>query len=270
MLFQHIYKEIGESQTIFYGWFDAMHTRIDIAFCNVTEPEGIALIESICSEIQKMESIFNRFDPKSEISLVNSLAAIEPLKISTELFNVLSACISYHRLTFGTFDITVQSFERYKDGINDIVLNTADSTVFLSNKSVHLDLNGYLKGYALDKIKELCVKNSCVDALINVGNSSICGLGNHPNGDGWRINLPDNNQSIILKNQCMSNSGNTPSHTHIINPRLGEFIDHHNIISVLCESAARAEVLSTALCVCEPEQINQILVNLGGKLPLSN
>lgn len=267
MLYQHIYKEINTHQTIFYAWFDAMHTRIDIALCNLTEAEGCVLIESICAEIQRIESICNRFDEKSELSAVNLFAATQPYKISSELYQVLFACKQFKRMTFGAFDITIQSFNGYKNGVNDIVLDESTSTVYFANKNVQIDLNGYIKGYALDKAKELCQKNKCTDALMNFGNSSVCGLGNHPNGEGWQINLPNNNQSVALKNECMSNSGNTMNHTHIIDPKQWTFINHTNVTSVLCRSAAHAEVLSTALCVCEPEQINQILTNFKGTLP---
>ncbi len=66
------------------------------------------------------------------------------------------------------------------------------------------------KGYALETIKSIL--NECVieNALINMGNSSVLALGNHPVGTGWKVN------NILLHNECLTTSGNDSPNVGIL------------------------------------------------------
>lgn len=250
-----------------HGAIDAMHTRIDIALCNLDEGSSIILLDNIVNEIRKIEFLSNRFDPQSELSHVNRLAALNPYKISNELYSILEKYLDYKELTFGAFHITIQSLDNYRQGIKDIVLDADSEAISFNNPNVQIDLNGFIKGYALDKIKTLLLDAKCDNALMNMGNSSILALGNHPNGKGWKVNLPENvNEFVTLHNQCLTNSGNSSNHLHIINPQTAKAGCITAIISVITDNAADGEVLSTSLCVSEPELKEHICERLGGRI----
>lgn len=269
MQFQHLFKQTDTEKAVFYAWLSAMHTRIDVALCNFSEENSMVLLEKICKEIKRIEQMADRFDAQSEISKMNRLAAIEPFTVSTELYTILEDCVQYNRTTFGAFDITVQSLNDYRQGINDIVLDPDAKTVFFKNINVQVDLCGFIKGYALDRVRAMLTDSNCINALANFGNSSVCALGNHPNGKGWKINLPNQGKdSINLFNQCLTNSGNSADHFHIIHPETGKFGESTEIVSIITENAIDGEVLSTALCVCEPELKDIICKKLKGKLPM--
>ena len=51
--------------------------------------------------------MLSNYKPESEWSEVNRLAAEHPVKVSPELFDLLSACVEYSRESEGAFDITV-------------------------------------------------------------------------------------------------------------------------------------------------------------------
>ncbi len=227
-----------------------MHTRVDIALCNLPETDSLLLSEKIYNEIKRIEKLANHFDSKSEISKVNSTAAQIPVEISSELYYIILGCIRYNKKTKGAFDITVNSKNNYRGGIQDIVLNQAGKTVFFKNENVQIDLCGYIKGYALSSAKKILIENGCFNALISMGNSSVFALGNHPNGKGWKINLPEKEtETVTLFNQCLTTSGNTDGHIHIVNPKTGQPPESKQVISVVTRNAVAGEVLSTALCV---------------------
>ncbi len=252
MQFQHQYKQIGAGKSVFYAWFGAMHSRMDVLFCDWNEEKSAELLRAMCKEIERIELLADRFDPQSELSKVNRMAAIEPLEISAELFGILQDCVRYYDLSLGAFDITVQSFNNYRLGIADIQLNEHSSTVFFKNSNVQIDLCGYIKGYALDRAKKMISDQGLDSALLNFGNSSVCAVGNHPHGTGWKINLPGSKERCVtLLDQCLTSSGNAADHLHIIQPQTGEFGKVADVISVITENAARGEVLSTSLCVCD-------------------
>lgn len=251
MNIQHIFRQYSPEESIFYAWFAAMHTRIDIAFCHLPEYDSLYLATEIQKETLRIENLANRFNPHSELSRVNRLAHQEPFELSDELFIILSNCLRYYDLTYGCFDITIQSDHSSADRIHQIELNPIHKTIFLNDKRIQLDLNGYIKGYALDKAMEIAKAGNCSNALINFGNSSIGALGNHPRGKGWKIKLPDSELSITLIDQCLTNSGNSDGHKHIIHPKTCETSTRTDTLSVLSHSGVTGEILSTALYIKE-------------------
>jgi len=264
MNIQHIFKQIDAHKTLFYAWFMSMHTRVDLAICNLSETESTTLTNTIYEEIKRIEKIGNRFDSESEISNINREAIHKPIRISDEMYSILSDCINFNEKTAGAFDITIQSKHNYRQGIQNIILNKADKTVFLGNENIQLDLCGYIKGYALDKIKIILSESNCSDALINMGNSSILALGHHPFGTGWKISFSNEKEkSIVLVNECLTSSGNTANHFHLINPQTGTYCESIQTKSVISENGIIGEVLSTALCVANESSVETICKNVG-------
>ncbi|MEA4974968.1 MAG: FAD:protein FMN transferase [Paludibacter sp.] len=265
MHFQHIYKQINSNQSIFYGWFSAMHTRVDIALCGLDEQHALELTEKIYAEINRVELMADRFNPRSEISMINRLATVEPFPVSDEWFAMIEQCINYNRISAGLFDVTVNSLNNHKDGINEIELDPELKTVYFKHPVVQIDLNGYIKGYALDKVKDILLENQCNDALVNMGNSSILALGNHPNGEGWKVNVPGkDNEYVILVNECLTSSGNKSDYRHIINPLTGIAIENLNVCSVITANATDGEVLATTSCIGAPELQNALCEHFNG------
>lgn len=258
MSFQHIYKQFTTGKSVFYAWFEAMHTRVDVAFCNLPEASSMSLMQKLKAEIDRIEKLANRFDTESEISRVNQFAGIEPFKVNEELYAIIKDCVSYNKETDGAFDITIQSENNHRNGIFDIVLDPIAQTVFFENRNVRIDLCGYAKGYALDKLKYILEENSCHDALISIGCSSVLALGNHLHGKGWKVSLPGKDkEDVILFDECLTTSGNTKQHPHIIDPETGKCSKSMSTtISVITNNGTEGEVLSTALCVCDARKYN--------------
>lgn len=88
------------------------------------------------------------------------------MTVGEELWNILLNCKRYNELTEGYFDITLQGFDQ-------VLLTEEDKSIFFFSESLHIDLGGYGKGYALAKIRELLEENGIGKALVNFGNSSV-------------------------------------------------------------------------------------------------
>jgi thiamine biosynthesis lipoprotein len=220
-----------------------------MAFCNLTEEDGKTLTEAVRKEIQRLEKMLNRFDPSGEIAIVNQKAGKEKVPVTNELFRIIQSCLDYNRRTHGYFDITIHSFNRYKNGIRGIIPDEKSDAVFFAHPDIQLDLGGFGKGYALDKCKTIVENHHCHDALLSFGNSSVLALGNHPLGEGWKVSLENNSsQSTSLYNECLTTSGNNHREKrHIISPISGKFIEQQRSISLKTSSGAWGEALSTAI-----------------------
>lgn len=268
MPIQSTYKQIDDNKSILHAYFRAMHARIDLKLCNLSRSDSEKTAQMIYDKIKFLDQIGDRFDPDSDISFINNHAAQFPVWVKPDMLDMISQCIEYNHKTYGAFDITVQSENDYNEGIDNIILNMQDSAVFFTDRNVKIDLCGFIKGFALDKVKQILLGN-CTDAFINIGNSSIMALGNHPLNEGWRIkmNYIESNElkkvEIVLDNECLTTSGNLcQGRKHIINPQTREFIEEVKTISVLTKSGAEGEALSTALIAASEEQKNEIINNL--------
>lgn len=243
----HIYRR-RDSRAIFYAWFSAMHTRVDITLAgDRTESDMLAATADMRSRILLTERTGNCFDPESELSAVNREAALHPVAASRELEQILLSCKDYSRRTGGLFDIAAGTFS------SDDIIIPGDGTVAFRRRGLYINLSGFLKGYALEQLRPVLDSYGISDALISLGNSSVMAKGGINPGMGWTVaygtgNTPaDSREGITLRDQCLTTSGNDrPDRRHIIDPRTGKFVEGAGAVSIVNNNAAEGEVLSTA------------------------
>lgn len=152
------------------------------------------------------------------------------------------------------FDITVHSENYTPSTISGIQLSSEAHTLFFQHSGININLSGFLKGYALESIRELLQLYGIEDALVNMGNSSILALGHHPLATGGGLALSkgsfltkEKNRKYCLKIECLTVSGNDSlERKHIIAPYSGKLIEGKWMVAVVTESGAVGEILSTA------------------------
>jgi thiamine biosynthesis lipoprotein len=145
-------------------------------------------------------------------------------------------------------------------GTDKILIDSNKNTIRFATPHVKLNLGGYGKGYALQKMQDLLKGKEVFSAFISFGESSVSCLGKHPHGDYWPVGIQDFYQkdksiaTIKLVNQSVSTSGNMEVNNHLIHPRTGTPVKEKMHISVKSSSAITAEVLSTALMLADDHQ----------------
>ena len=265
---QHLYKTHGDDGLL-YAWFLSMHTRVDIILCcQKSENELMLVVNSIYDTLRQLETIANYYDPSSELSQVNQRASTAPVMISQSLYRMISLCTEYHKKTLGCFDVTIHSDNYNQDTIHSIHLYPEAQSVFFQQAGTTINLSGFLKGYALDKIREILKVHIIANALINMGNSSVLALGNHPVGTGWKVSFDDQasttknhkTQSILLNNECLTTSGNnSDDRKHIISPSSGKPLEGVRQVTVVTDDGTTGEILSTSLFVANQKQRELIM-----------
>jgi len=262
-------KLFDDDKKLLYAWFSAMFTRVDIVISTDRSRDDLIYIaEQINTEIERVEAFANRFDENSEISLINNTAFLNTRTVSEELFNIIDECLLYNKKTLGYFDITINSTNGLKEGIENILLDKENQTIRFLHTDVRLDLSGFIKGYALRAVRDLLHKENINNALINVGNSSILALGNHPYGAGWKIGFPDikTTNGCVLHDECLTTSGNKEqTKWPVLQPHTGQPIARNQHVSVITHDPAIGEVLSIALYVSDENKKELILKQLNGK-----
>jgi thiamine biosynthesis lipoprotein len=214
-------------------------------------------VEAAFDEVQRIDNLLSNYKPASEWSEINRDAAERPVRVSGELFQLLSACQRYSRESEGAFDITVGPLMKlwgfYKGsgrlphraevrtvlgrlGYRHMLLDAANQTVRFDRKGVEIDPGGIGKGYAVDRMVQVLKEYGLTTALVSGGGSSIYALGAPPSdARGWKLDIKDPKsprkaiESVYLKNESMSTSGSYEKFfraggrifSHIMDPRTG-------------------------------------------------
>ena len=262
-----------------------MNTRFDLVLANVEQKTGDMIFNKVEKELTKLEDKLSYFIVNSDISRVNESGKNYPVKVEKETFNIISSCASYNKLTAGAFDITYKPLtdlwekeenieneviEEYVNllGVDKIQLHHKNFSIELLNKTVKLDLGGYAKGYAMNKIIAILESCKIEDAFVSFGDSSISVLGKHPHGDYWPAGIKNFFRQELsayvfeLKNQSLSTSGSFQEQgSIIISPLTGYPVYERKTISFVSSCAVEAEVLSTALLAANNNQKEIIIKN---------
>ena len=209
-----------------------MHTRVDLLLRKKdTAPSSLLeTAEAVRVLLSRLEQAGNRFESDSEISRLCKASVGMPVKLSEDLFDMLRLALHYHSTTGGLFDITVNTPGHTADTISNVELSEAERTCTLHRSGIVLDLSGFIKGYAVDRIKPLLAEHGITDALVSLGNSSIMAMGDVPGN---------------VKDGCLTTSGNdTADRRHIINPLTGEYVCGQGSAQVRTASGAEGEVMA--------------------------
>jgi len=236
---------------------DAMGATFTVAVYGADRAKMEGSIDATLAEAQRLDALLSNYRPESEWSRLNRTAASHPVRVSAELFGLLSACLEYSRASQGAFDITVGPVMKiwgfYKSagrlappsevdavlktvGYRHLHLDPAAQTVSFDTAGVELDPGGIGKGYAVDRMVEILRRRGVDRALVAGSDSSIYGLGAPPGEPrGWLVSIRDPRNSrqsaaeVYLKDMSLSTSGSYEkffqaggrTYSHIMDPRTG-------------------------------------------------
>ncbi|MBR2006862.1 MAG: FAD:protein FMN transferase [Alistipes sp.] len=250
------YSRKNPDYPIVYAMFGAMHTRVELLAVGLGEEQGRGLMAEAEREVKRLERLFNRFDSRSPLAVVNMTAIGQSVKVDDELFMALELCEVFRRATAGYFDVTAadDGVDAVSDGSGGYALDGKEHSVRILREGARIDLGGFAKGYAAESVRRIFEQADVRQAVINFGNSSIVAMGHHPYGEWWPIGIEHRKvksavaREVKLKDGAMSVSGRADSgEYHIIDPMTGNRAVGEELIVVEGRSALVAEMLSTAL-----------------------
>ncbi|MFT6808919.1 MAG: thiamine biosynthesis lipoprotein [Saprospiraceae bacterium] len=240
-------------------------------------------IRSGVSEIQRIEKLISSWTEDSETTKININAGVAPVKVSSELFNLIFRSLKVSELTSGAFDISgtlsryywnfngaknqflpSEKIEELRALINykHIVLDKKKQSVFLKKKGMKIGFGGIGKGYAAQRAKEVLYAMGIESGLINASGDLMC-WGTPPNRNDWQINIPDpcdNELSILeisIPHGSIVSSGDSENYTlidgerysHIVDPRTALPVRGVRNATVISANPELADALATAISV---------------------
>jgi FAD:protein FMN transferase len=275
---------------VYHNGCMAMGTRLHLVFPSVDEDYADRVFDRVVETIRRIENKLSYFYPGSEISLVNKYAGKRPVPVSREVYQILKKCISFSEKTDGAFDITLRPLYRFwqehrsgdrdvierlksKTGMQKLIMYGTESEVGFDSEGIEVDLGGFGKGYALEKVMTILQAFSIDNALISFGESSVLTIGNHPGGNCWKIGVYNctapgeslhtfslNKGSVSTSsNFSVSDDGRLHRRVNVIDPKSGYPVAKFMTVSVASPSPFEAEILSTAFLTLSPEHISAIV-----------
>jgi len=254
--------------TTFEGW---------ITGCEITYARQAA--QAFFSEIDRLERLFSRFNPSSEISLISRLKPGESMRIGAETYECLAIAEKIRQETAGAFDINFRSVHKLTPEAGEknlrLVLSASDGfSVTLEREKfepgqacsgIDLDLGGIGKGYALDRAVDILADWEIDCFLFHAGTSTALARGDapgsNPGEEGWPVGagaglgFHGTQRRLFLQNRALSGSGVERKGGHIIDPRRGCPADQYLAVWVSHPQAAEADALSTAFMAMRQEEI---------------
>ncbi len=261
----------------------AMACRFDITL-DARHACFIPAAQAALNQIDAIEAQLTAFRESSELSHINRQAARERVCCSASLFDLLARCQALTAATEGAFDITSTPLSRCWGflrrqgrlpsaieiqsacaivGMRHVSLDPVQRRVGFGVPGVELNLGAIGKGYALDCVARSLHRAGVRHALLSAGQSSLLAMGGRDRG--WAIDLVSPRREwplarVWLRNAALGTSGAGTQfvtvggrrYGHVLDPRTGWPADGVLSATVIGQSAADADALSTAFLVAGP------------------
>lgn len=243
--------------------------------------------------LQRFNAAFSNWDPESDISRFNARRTTEPVSISPQFQKILTLATEVHTKSGGRFDLTVgplvdlwgfgtegtrarpPSTDAIAEALEQVgqdrvlELDREASSLRKTVPEAEANLSAIAKGSGIDAVAGRLMAMGLENLMVEVG-GDLFALGEGPTGVGWRIAVerPDAavrtiEEVVTISAQGMATSGDYRNffeaggvrYAHIIDPTTGRPAAHNTAsVTVIAESAAKADAWATALLVLGEEE----------------
>ena len=239
--------------------------------------------------VDELDQLLSDFRGDSELSMVNAGAGNSAIRVSRELYEVLSASQRLSQQSGGVFDVTVgpvvklwrRSFRsktippggeleaaRLRVGFEHLLLDPGSQTVLLRYKGMKLDLGGVAKGFVADEVASLLRSRGISRLLINAGGDITCG-DPPPGRSGWTVSLAACGKPVelLLANRSLASSGDLYRYvefdgirySHLVDPRTGQGVRGPVAAAALAPTGMMADAIATTSAIMNVDRIVDFL-----------
>jgi FAD:protein FMN transferase len=238
------------------------------------------------ARVAALNAILSDYEDDSELSRLSRGAPhAEPVKVSDDLWYVLSRSQELSKATDGAFDITVgplvqlwRRARRQKElprpdrlrralattGYQALELDPDRHTTRLTKPNMRLDLGGIGVGYAVDEAMKVLIERGIRSAMIDAS-GDIAVREAPPGHKGWTIGLSRDadgrsTRFISLVNAALTSTSDEVQYveidgvrySHIVDPKTGLGLTDRISATVIAPDCTTADSYDTAIAVMGP------------------
>ena len=272
----------------FLQLFDTVTTVVDYMDSKDGFTEFSSMIRDTLNTYHQLYDIYHDYDGVQNIKTINDNAGKQPVKVDNRIIELLKFSKRTYAETGGRCNIALGAvlkiWHDYREAgidnpesavlpemdelkeaarhtdIDKIIIDEENSTVFLSDPKMSLDVGAVAKGYAVEQTARLAQEKGYDSALISVG-GNVRAIGSKDGkGKPWNIGVqnPDDNSELLMteiSGRSVVTSGiyqryytvNGREYHHIIDPQTLMPSEYYKAVTIICPDSGMADYLSTAV-----------------------
>lgn len=263
-----------------------------------------AQILSELEEYHKLYTIYDRYDGLENLCTVNEVVdgAHREVKVDERIIDMLLFAKEMYAATGGAMNVAMGSvlsiWHDYRTAgldepwaaelppsellaeaakhtsIDDVIIDEENSTVFLADPEMSLDVGAIAKGYAVEMVAQSLEAQEITGYVINVG-GNVRTVGTKPDEEKWLAGIENSDSDaeeaylvyLHLAGESVVTSGSyqryytvgDKNYHHIIDSQTLMPAEGYSSVSIVCKNSAQGDALSTAL-FCMPLEKGMALV----------
>lgn len=258
--------------------FTAMGCRFEVLLDRAHESLDPGAIDAVAIGIEDLVMDWHHrlsaFEHGSITAIINRTPAGKPVRIDPEMYALCALAERIRVISGGCFSIaagTMMHALGFRDGSIDdlggldlrgaLTLDERCCTITRNDERVRVDFGGIAKGFVLDLVREELMEYGIEHAFVHGGTSSVIAMGKDTDGNDWRVRTGS-------ADMCVGGYGvgiSEPTGREVMDgdDRVGHLVDPRDGVrsgkrligdgferaTIVHESAAVADALSTAVCV---------------------
>lgn len=239
----------------------------------------------------ELYDIYNDYEGINNIKTINDNAGIKPVKVDKKIIDMLTYAKEAYKETDGKLNIALGAvlkvWHEYREegidnpekakvppmelleeknqhtNIEDMIINEEESTVYLNDPEMSLDVGGVGKGYATEKVCQYAEENGFTNGMVSVGGNVRVIGSRDGKGDPWRVGIqnPDltseqaNLYILNLTEASLVSSGDYErfymvdgvKYHHIIDPATLMPSTYFTAVSIVCKDSGMADAYTKAI-----------------------
>lgn len=240
-----------------------------------------ALASRVFNLIKKYEDLFTVNRAPSQVMAINYAAGLHPVAVSRPVYELIKCARAASMLPQSAFNLAIGPLVKlWRIGFNgdsvppakeiaarlritrpqDVVLDDASLTVFLTQPGMEIDLGAIAKGYIADRVRDYLQQQGTVDGLINLG-GNVQTLGTPQ--ERWSIGLkkPFAGSDALVGAIEVANKSVVTSGTyerwfeqdgkrwhHILDPRTGYPLDNElDSVTIISTDSLDGDIWTTLI-----------------------
>lgn len=292
----------------FIGLFDTVTKIVGYTDTKEEFSKYSTFIHDSLKEYNDDYDIYNDYPGINNIKTINDNAGIKPVKVDKRIIDLLIFAQQEYGKTDGTMNVAMGSvlkiWHRYREaGINDeesaalpptdelkeaakhtdinkMIIDTENSTVFLQDKDMSLDVGSVGKGFATEQVAQLARADGFTNGLLSVG-GNIRAIGSKDGkGQKWNLGVqnPDKDSSktslctVEFTDASLVTSGDYEryyivdgkEYNHIIDPVTLYPAEYYHSVTILTKDSSLADALSTAVFIMPFDKGKSYIESLPG------
>lgn len=278
-------------------FFDSFDTVTQVVAYTETEKEFkdyMVKIHDRFLELHKYYDKYNNYDGINNIKTINDNAGIEPVKVDKEIIDLILLSKQWYKeygektsIAIGPvmeiwqdhrevaeadpLKATMPDMEELKEAskyndMDKVIVDEVNSTVYLEEKGMSLDVGSVAKGYATELVSTEMEAAGLTSSLISAG-GNIRGVGKPLDGlrDKWGVGIQNPDvalfgednliETVFINDMSVVSSGDYQRYYVVGDKRLHHIVDpdtlmpgeHYRAVTVVTENSGLADFLSTSL-----------------------